>query len=129
MIVVDAAVIVDVVTNAPGADQIAPHLSGEDLYAPHLIDIEVVSALRGLLLGDLLTPARAMDALTDYDDLTITRWPADDHQRRSMLRLRHNVSAYDAAYVALALSLGCPLVTRDRRLGRLGLPEVDIAVL
>jgi predicted nucleic acid-binding protein len=129
MIVVDAAVIVDLITWAPGAERIAGRLTGEDMHAPHLLDTEVVSAVRGLLLGGHVTEARVMDALADYDALTITRWPTDGDQRRQMLRLRDNVSAYDAAYVALAGTLGCPVVTRDHRLGRLRLPEVDVEVV
>jgi predicted nucleic acid-binding protein len=72
MIVVDAAVVVDLLTQAPGSDRIGERLVGEDPHAPHLIDIEVVSALRGLVLGGRISESRAMDALTDFDDLPIT---------------------------------------------------------
>jgi predicted nucleic acid-binding protein len=118
MIVVDAAVVVDLLTQAPGADRIGQRLVGEDLHAPHLIDIEVVSALRGLVLGGRISESRAMDALTDHGDLPITRWGSTDHHRRASLGLRDNVTAYDAAYLVLANELECPLLTRDGRLGR-----------
>jgi len=65
-----------------------------------------------------LTVTRAADALTDFDDLDIRRWPAGDGLRRRAFQLRDNLSAYDAAYVALAEALGCPLLTRDIRLSR-----------
>ncbi|MEJ7796936.1 MAG: PIN domain-containing protein [Solirubrobacteraceae bacterium] len=48
----------------------------------------------------------------------IQRWPAGDGLRRRALQLRDNLSAYDAAYVALAEALGCPLLTRDLRLAK-----------
>jgi predicted nucleic acid-binding protein len=83
-----------------------------------LIDIEVVSALRGLVLGGRISESRAMDALTDHGDLPITRWGSTDHHRRASLGLRDNVTAYDAAYLVLANELECPLLTRDGRLGR-----------
>jgi predicted nucleic acid-binding protein len=118
MIVVDAAVVVDLLTQAPGSDRIGERLVGEDLHAPHLIDIEVVSALRGLVLGGRISESRAMDALTDYDDLPITRWGSTAHHRRASLGLRDNVTAYDAAYLVLANELECPLLTRDARLDR-----------
>ena len=69
------------------------------------------------LHGDL-TVTRAADALTDFDDLDIRRWPAGDGLRRRAFQLRDNLSAYDAAYDALADALGCPLLTRDIRLSR-----------
>ncbi|MDP9398431.1 MAG: type II toxin-antitoxin system VapC family toxin [Actinomycetota bacterium] len=93
-------------------------LVSEQLHAPALLDFEVVSALRGLTLRRDITAARALDALTDFDDLDIQRWPSGDALRRRAFQLRENVSAYDAAYVVLAESLDCPLVTRDQRLAR-----------
>lgn len=78
----------------------------------------MVSALRSMTLHGELTVTRAADALTDFDDLDIRRWPAGDGLRRRAFQLRDNLSAYDAAYVALAEALGCPLLTRDIRLSR-----------
>jgi predicted nucleic acid-binding protein len=66
----------------------------------HLIQ----SVSSGLVLISHLTPARAVDALADFDGL-----------RGRALQLRHNVSAYDAAYIALAEALDCPMLTRDGR--------------
>lgn len=80
--------------------------------------VEVVSALRGLTLGGQLSPARGRDALSDYNDLAVRRWDADDALRRRGYALRAAVTAYDAAYVALAEALECPLLARDHRLGR-----------
>lgn len=129
IVVVDAAVVVDALIGAPGSDQIAGTLSRGDLHAPHLLDYEVTSALRGLVLGGALSTDRAMDALSDFDDLAITRWTAPAEQRRAMFALRENLSIYDASYVALAQTLECTLVTRDPRLGRAGVGGVSIEVV
>lgn len=118
MIVVDCSAVVDALTAVEGTADLRSLLAGEELHAPQLLDIEVVSALRGLTLRRNLTPARAQDALTDYDDLTVRRWPTTDALRRRAFQLRDGISAYDAAYVGLAEALDCPLLTRDGRLAR-----------
>lgn len=118
MIVVDCSAVVDALTAVDGSDDLRALLASEELHAPVLLDFETVSALRGLTLGGHLTAARAEDALTDFDDLEIHRWPSGDGLRRRAFRLRDNVSAYDAAYLTLAEALACPLLTRDTRLAR-----------
>ena len=118
MIVVDASAVVDALTTVGGTEHLRAHLAAEHLNAPVLLDFEVVSALRGLTLGGHLTPARAEDVLTDFEQLPIRRWAPADSLRRRAFELGDVVSAYDAAYVALAEALDCPLVTRDRRLAR-----------
>lgn len=129
MIVVDAAAVVDALTMASEAGPVRARMSDEELHSPHLIDFEVVSALRGQVLGRNLSTARAQDALTDFDDLPLTRWPAVGALRRRAFSLRHNLSAYDAAYVALAEALGCPLLTRDGRIARASGHAAHIEVL
>lgn len=118
MIVVDSAAVVDALTMVSGTDALRAYLATEELNAPTLLDFEVVSALRGLTLGGHLSTARAEDLLTDLDDLPIQRWPFADGLRRRAFQLRGNISAYDAAYVALAEALDCPLLTRDTRLAK-----------
>ncbi len=118
MIVVDCAAVVDALTAVEGTDDLRAFVATAELSAPALLDYEVVSALRGLTLRGDLTAARAVDALTDFDDLEIRRWPSADALRRRAFQLRAYVSAYDAAYVVLAEALDCPLVTRDVRLAR-----------
>jgi predicted nucleic acid-binding protein len=129
VIVIDCSAIVDALTAAGDADDLRARMSGEDLHAPALLDFEVVTALQGLVLGNHLTPARAEDALTDFDDLTIERWPASDSLRRRAFQLRHNASAYDAAYIALAEALNCPMLTRDSRLQKAAGQHTRIEVL
>ena len=118
MIVVDCSAVVDALSLVEGTDDLRSRLQNEDLHAPGLLDVEVVSALRGLTLGGRLTPSRAHDLLTDFGDLALERWAAGDALRRRAFALRDNLTAYDATYVALAEALDCPLVTRDERLAR-----------
>jgi predicted nucleic acid-binding protein len=129
MIVVDSAAVVDALTVVDGSEELRAHLAGEELHAPTLLDFEIVSALRGLTLGGHLSPARAQDVLTDFDALPVRRWPPAAGLRLRAFSLRDNLSAYDAAYVALAEALDCPLVTRDARLARAEGHDVEIRVL
>ncbi len=115
MIVVDASVVADALTLEKLGD-LRRRLSRERLLAPDLIDHETVSALRGLALGGHLTPARARDALTDYNDLAVRRYPSTGAMRARVWELRHSLTAYDAAYVVLAERAECALWTRDARL-------------
>lgn len=118
MIVVDAAAVVDALIAVEGSDEVRAYLAGEDLHSPTLLDFEFISALRGLTLGGHLSPARAEDALSDFEDLPIQRWPSSDGLRRRAFDLRNNLSSCDASYVVLAEALRCPLLTRDARLAR-----------
>lgn len=129
MIVIDCSAVVDALTAADDATSLRARMSGEDLHAPALLDFEVVAALRGLVLGSHLTPTRAQDALTDFEDLRIERWPSSDSLRRRAFQLRDDISAYDAAYVALAEALDCPLLTRDARLSKSSGHQARIEVL
>lgn len=118
MIVVDSSALVDALGASPGTEELCAFLLTEDLHAPALVDFEVVAALRGLTLGGHISAVRAQDLLSDFDDLRVQRWPALDVLRRRAFDLRDSISAYDAAYVALAEQLDCPLLTRDARLAR-----------
>lgn len=118
MIVVDTSAVVDALTGLVGSDELRKALIEDELHAPDLVDYEVVAALRGLNKGGKLSDARAMDALTDFSDLFIQRWPFGNELRRRAFEMRANLSVYDAAYVVLAEALNCPLLTRDHRLKR-----------
>ena len=87
----------------------------ESLHAPHLLDLEVTQVLRRLVQQGVVTAKRADEAVRDLLDLRLHRYPHFLFVPR-IWQLRHNFSAYDAAYIALAEQLGGALVTRDRRL-------------
>ncbi len=90
-------------------------MAHEDLHAPHLIDVEVASGLRRLAATKAIGPRRAAAALTDLAALSLDRYPHGSLLPR-VWQLRHNLSAYDAMYAALAETLDCSLLTSDGRL-------------
>lgn len=121
MIVLDASAALEVLLMTPDGPRVAERLfaAGETLHAPHLLDVEVVQVLRRYARSGALDPARGMEALEDLADLPLTRYPHDLFLPR-IWELRHNVTAYDAVYVALAEALEAPLLTRDRALASAG---------
>ena len=119
MIVVDASAILEILLNTRAATRVAGRLfaAGETLHAPHLLDLEVVQVLRRYAAAGALTGERGDQALEDLADLPLDRYPHHLFVDR-IWELRHNLTAYDAAYVALAEALAAPLVTRDMALAR-----------
>ena len=117
MIVVDASAILEVLLSTPDSARVAERLfrAGETLHAPHLLDIEVAQVLRRYARAGELDSARGLEALEDLIDLPLTRYPHNLLLPR-MWELRQNLTAYDAAYVALAEGLEAPLVTLDSAL-------------
>ena len=116
MIVVDTSAVLEAIVAPNPAPGLIERLAEDgDLHAPHLIDIEVLQALRRLTLLGELHDERASDARADFRELAMVRYPHLGLSDR-IWELRHNLTAYDAAYVALAEALGVALVTCDRRL-------------
>ena len=102
MIVVDASVIVTALADdGDDGDRVRERLRGERLVAPHLIDLEVVSAWRRLAAAGQLDDRRVALAMTDLGALRIERAPHQPLVRRCW-ELRANLTVYDASYVALA---------------------------
>lgn len=118
MIVVDTSAVIGALIGRPEIPRLVERLLGDpDLHAPHLIDVELIHALRRLVMTGHLGEDRADDARRDFADLAILRYPHVALAGR-MWELRDNVSAYDAAFLALAERLDVPLVTCDGRLAR-----------
>jgi predicted nucleic acid-binding protein len=99
----------------------------ETLAAPGLLDYEVVSALFGMLRGGKLAERETANAIADYQKLPLARHETLILWRR-VRELHHNLSAYDAQYVALAEALGLPLITSDARIARGGAAKCAIEV-
>jgi predicted nucleic acid-binding protein len=117
VIVLDAAAAVELLLGTPAGARVLERAAApaESLHAPHLLDVEVSSALRRLLRAGVLGARRAEEALLDWRDLVLTRYSHEPFLAR-IWELRENASAYDAAYIALAEALDAPLLTCDRRL-------------
>ena len=117
MIVLDASAAVDWLLQTSAGLRIDTRIfaPAESLHAPHLIDLEVAQVLRRLVRDGTIAAQRGDQAIQDLQDLRITRYPHFVFLS-DIWRLRNNLSAYDAAYVALAESLGAILISRDSRL-------------
>ena len=117
MIVVDASAIAELLLQTEVGARVERRLyrTDVDLHAPHLLDVEVLSALRRLVRSGEVTAARAEDAIHDLGLLRIIRHGHLDLAIRAW-ELRQTVTAYDAVYLALAESLDAPVVTCDRPL-------------
>ena len=128
MIVIDASAEIAVLLSAEAdAERIRGRVAspGETLHVPHLFEIEVLHALRSLTFRGTVSPERARLALDRLRDTRFVRYPHTTLVER-IWDLRENLTAYDAAYIALAEALNAPLVTTDARLARA--PGIHAAV-
>ena len=133
MLVVDASALTELILGRPAGDVVGEHLVHHRfvVHAPHLVDVEVLSALRRLVASGETTVERAGEAIADLQDLPIERYPHDILVAR-IWQLRENFSAYDASYVALAEGVAdepVPLLTADGRLARAIDVHTDVPVL
>jgi predicted nucleic acid-binding protein len=119
VIVVDASAVLEVLLRTPAAASIEDRILDptESLHAPHLIDLEVAQVLRQYAQRKEISAARAERSLELFAQFPITRHSHEPLLER-IWRLRENLTAYDAAYVALAEGLGAALVTRDEQIAR-----------
>ena len=114
MIVADASAVIEVILNSAAGEDIAARLLDptETIAAPSLVDVEVLQVLRRYNLSGDLDAERGEQAVEDFLALPIVRYPHELLVPR-IWELRHNLTAYDAAYVALAEALDATLLTRD----------------
>lgn len=123
--VLDASVVIDLLVEHPRAAAVRAALAGVDGVAPELLDAEVLNVIGRYVRGGEMSEPRARRALELLAEADIERFPIAPLLLDAWA-LRSNVSSYDAFYVALARSLGCPLVTCDRRIA--GAPGLGITV-
>lgn len=116
MLVVDTSAVLAALVARPAAPGLVARLAQDgDLHAPHLVDTEVLHALRRLTIAGELGEDRAADVRSDFAELALVRYPHQPLNDR-VWDLRHTLTAYDATFVALAEALEAPLVTCDARL-------------
>lgn len=119
--VVDAGALLELLLRTLRAGAVQAAVADRRLAAPAVIDAEILSALRGLERAHAVTPARAAQAVEDLRVAPIERFGLEPLLARAW-GLRDHLPAYDALYVALAVELGCPLVTTDDRIPSPRLP-------
>ena len=118
MIVIDASALLEFLLQTPLGARVEDRLfrDNSEFHAPHLVDVEVVQGLRRLVRTGEVWSGRASEAVADLTDFDLHRHPHLDLLGRAW-RLRANLSAYAAVYVALAEAIDAPLVTCDGPLG------------
>lgn len=118
MIVIDASAMLELLMLTERGQRVEARLfrDAEEIHAPHLLDVEVLQALRRIVQRRDMAPARAEQAIEDLAALGVLRHPHGDLLGRAWA-LRKCISAYDAMYVALAEALDADLITCDGPLG------------
>jgi predicted nucleic acid-binding protein len=123
LIVIDASAVIDQLIGGEAAASVERYTAGaEELHAPHVVDLEVLQVLR--------RTRRPREMVIDFLDLPIERYPHTLLVPR-IWELRHNFTAFDATYVALAEALeeDVPLLTSDKRLAKAVRKHTDVEVL
>ena len=118
LVVVDASAVVLLVASSHDAgNRLDARLTNAVLHAPHILPVEVDSALRGLVAGRVLSEGEAMAARQQAGRMPVDLWAWDALGERAG-EMRSNLSMYDAGYVVLAEHIGATLITADARLAR-----------
>jgi predicted nucleic acid-binding protein len=119
VIVVDASALLEFLLQTRLGTRVEARLfrSEDEFHAPHLVDVEVTQGLRRLVRAGEVSRGRAAEAISDLVDLDLHRHAHLDLLTRAW-KLRENVTAYDAMYLALAEALAAPIVTCDAPLGK-----------
>ncbi len=123
---IDASALVELLLQTDRGRRVERAVGERDLIAPDVVNPEVAQSLRRLERHGKLTRARASKAIARLTESDIARAPTS-MLLRDVWALRHNLSAYDACYVALAHALSCPLITSDRPLTQT--PNLDMTLV
>jgi predicted nucleic acid-binding protein len=114
VIVLDASAAIEWLCQTAVGRRVGQRLGDEPLAAPHVIDLEVAQVMRRYVSARAMSAGRADEVLQDLSDVRLTRYPHTPLLPR-IWELRANLTAYDAAYVALAEALDSRLITCDSR--------------
>ena len=126
--VIDASAAFEYLLNTPKGQRIAELIDDVPPVAPEMLDAEVLSALRSAVMRGEIDEAQALTALEDLAD-----WPIERVSHRFLVRsawrFRHNVSAYDALYIALAHQRSATVLTTDDALAGAPASVLGVVVL
>lgn len=124
--VIDASAVVELLLTSERADAVERSIEGADLVAPDSLNAEVLQAIRGLERSGKVGGNRAEEMLANFLLMPVLRIPTFGLMFGAWA-LRHNLTAYDACYIALARRLGAPLITGDHRIA--GAPHLGIPLI
>jgi predicted nucleic acid-binding protein len=109
-----AALLID---SGPDGQWVTHTIDSGEIMAPALVTYETANVIRRHEISSQISPDQAAQAHADLLDLAIELWPYDLFAARAW-ELRHNLSIYDATYVALAEAIDLTLITLDKRLAK-----------
>jgi len=115
--VIDASIAIEFLLGTRRGQQVRALLTNGDAMAPELLDAEVLSVLRRHFLSGLLTESQVAITLDDLQAWDVVRVP-NRYLLQEAWKFRHNVSAYDALYLALVVRTDAVLLTADGPLSR-----------
>ena len=128
MLVLDASAALDLLARTPRGSQVAARLTDDDVAAPELLDVEVLSGLWRLVRAGELTEAAAETAAARLATMPVL-WIRHHLLREQAWALRHRVRMADAFYLSCARLVGGVLITTGGRLACAPLPGILVTFL
>lgn len=120
-----SALVALLLDSGPAGRWVTSEVHAAEMIAPSLVKFETANVIRRHERAGIVSPDQAMQAHADLLDLAVEEWPYDLVAARAW-DLRHNLSSYDASYVALAELVGATLITLDQRI--CGAPDLRCPV-